>query len=458
VAALISLGTVLFIWRAGLAARDAPTGLVAALIAGLLPMFAFRAGHVSNDALLACASAATTWGIVRLVREPFAWPVAWGTAAAVGVAYLSKISAIALVPPLAFALVAAQPAAAWTTRAVRLSALGLAGAIVLPWTIRNVVLYGDPFASDAMRTAVAHIITDRSLFSSFFVTDFPRVLAKSFVGMFGWAALLLPGWLYRLYWLFFAAGGLGVAIGLVRRTLDWRLVAVLALAGLAALAVVVRINLQFTQLQGRYLLPGLPAFAVLMALGLRSLVPDAAFGAPRRLLRTATSPLVLGLLLAAGNLGALLGVVWPAYYPAPMRTLDSGVRVIMPTLVTDMQMLDLDFGYVVTGSRPGWMSPVDVEAAAFSSLEVELTGTATPSAQRGCVLYASTGRDLDANPAICFDWLADGRPHVVRLALRGHDGWIGRVTHVRLDPFVDGTGIAGWRVRTGNPRLLPGNR
>jgi hypothetical protein len=265
-------------------------------------------------------------------------------------------------------------------------------------------------------------------------------------------------WFYRAYWLFFAIGGLLVLVGLRRRTIDWRLAAVLGLAGLAALAVVVRINLQFTQLQGRYLLPGLPAFAVLMALGLRALAPAASPGVTGRLRRAALSPLAIGLVLAAANLVILIGVVRPAYYPAPMRTLASGIRVIMPTLITDLQMLDFDFGYVVAGSRPGWMSPVDVDAAAFSALEVELTGTATPATQRGCVRYASTGRALDANPAVCFDWLADGRPHPVRIPLAGAAGWQGRVSHLRMDPFVEGTAVAGWTVRTREPRLLPASR
>src|SRR5687768_7329467 len=53
-AAAISVGTVFFVWRAGVAAGGPQAGLLAALIVTLLPMFAFRAGQVSNDALLGC--------------------------------------------------------------------------------------------------------------------------------------------------------------------------------------------------------------------------------------------------------------------------------------------------------------------------------------------------------------------------------------------------------------------
>lgn len=445
-AAAISTVTVLFVWRAGAAAGGPHVGLLAALLVALLPMFAFRAGHVSNDALLGCFAAAATWGMVRLVREPFAWRVAWWTSAAVGLAYLSKISAIALVPPFALALVLAAPAAGWTTRAWRVSALALAGAIVAPWSIRNVVLYGDPFASEAMRHAVGHIITDRPLFSRFFIDDFPRVLTKSFIGIFGWGNLLMPPLAYRPYVLAFALGLGGALFGVWRRRLDWRLAAILIVAGLAALAVVVRINLQFTQMQGRYLLPGLPAFAILFAMGLRSL--------PGGLSRLA-SPTVVGLLLLAGNLYALLGVVLPAYHPAPIRTLDGGERVMVPSLVRDLEALDGEMQWVVTGPRPHWQAHIDADAHRFAAFEVELRASADPQAQRACLRYGLPGTSMETNPPVCVDWLADGRSHVVRLAVRGAPAWTQRITHVRLEPLGAASAPIGLEVWTRNPRLVP---
>jgi hypothetical protein len=447
-AAAISTLTVLFVWRAGVAAGGGDVGLLAALVVALLPMFTYRAGHVSNDALMGCCAAAATWGMVRLIREPFAWRVAWWTSAAVGFAYMSKISAIALVPPFALALVLASPAG-WTTRAWRLGALALAGAIIAPWSIRNVVLYGDPFASEAMRHAVAHLITDRPLVSRYFVDEFPRILTQSFIGIFGWANVFLPPVAYYAYVLFFAAGLGSATLAVWRRRLDWRLAAVLALAGLAALAVVVRINLQFTQLQGRYLMQGLPAFAVALALGLRALPPP--------LLRF-TSPAVVGTGLLVANLAALLFVVWPAFHPAPMRTLATGERLMVPTALHGLAALDGESHYLVTNPTPEWMTPIATSAGPFAAFEVELTASTTPSAQRGCVYWASTDRAMHLNPALCFDWLADGRPHVIRVPLRGQPGWAGYISHIRLNPFTAGTGVPGTEVWTRAPRLLPAGR
>lgn len=446
-AAIISVGTVLLTWRAGLAARDRTTGLLAALIVGLLPQFAFRGANVSNDALVTCASAAVTWGMVCLVREPFTWRVAWATSAALAAAYLSKISAIALVPAVGLALLLAQPAAGPVTRVWRLGALALAAAIVAPWSMRNVVLYGDPFASGAMREAVAHIITDRPLLSGYFVGEFPRTLAYSFVGMFGWLTVVLPKWLSRAYLVFFAAAGAGVVIGALRRRIDWRLAAVLALAGIGTLAVVVRINLEFTQAQGRYLFPALPAFGILVALGLQSLGSAVA---------RAATPLRVGVVLAAANVGILAGVVWPAYYPAPARTLASGERRVVPGGVfTDLAIVDADGGFLVTGPNPSWLGAVGAPSETFDAFTVELTASATPAARRGCVSFAMETGALARWVPICFDWTADGVPHPIRVDLRGHEGWAGRITHLRLDPFAEGTGPPKTPVRAREPRLVP---
>ena len=235
-----------------------------------------------------------------------------------------------------------------------------------------------------------------------------------------------------------------------RRRLDWRLAGVLAVTFLCALAVVVRINLQFTQPQGRYLLPGLPAFAVLIALGLRSL-PDA-------LVRVA-SPATIGVVLLAGNLYALGAVVLPAYHPAPIRTLASGERVMVPSLLNQMAVLHGESHWLVTGTSPEWMAHVEAVADRFAAFEVEVTasgsGSATPAAQRACVYYASTDRAMSANPPVCVDWTADGRPHAIRFPLRGQPGWTREVTHLRLDPFQAGTGVAGVELWTRNPRLVP---
>jgi hypothetical protein len=297
-----------------------------------------------------------------------------------------------------------------------------------------------------MRQAVAHLITDRSLFSSYFLSDFPRALAYSFVGAFGWVSVVLPRWLSRAYLALFLVAGAGVAIGTLRRRLDWRVVAVLVVAALGVLAVVVRINLQFTQPQGRYLFPALPAFGILVALGLQSLGSAIA---------RAATPLRVGAVLAVANVGILAAVIWPAYYPAAARTLPSGERLIVPALFVDLAVLDAAGGFLVTGPNPSWLARADVPSDAFAAFTVELTASATPAAQRGCVRYASEAGGIARWAPICFDWVADGVPHAIRVDLRGGEGWSGRITHLRLDPFGEGPAPPNTPLRAREPRLVP---
>ncbi len=426
VSVLMSVATVWLTFLAGRAATArAETGLLAALFVALLPQFSFRAGHVSNDALVTCLSAATTAGIVRLTVSGFTWRRGLLTATALAAAYLSKISAIALAPPLILALIAAAPHVAWPARIARLAVLGVTLLLVLPWSVRNQWLYGDPFASGAMHSAVAHIITERSLFSRYFLTHFPTVLFFSFVGVFGWANILLPFSAYVAY----AAGGLVAAAALLRawwqRQVPRLLVPVLLLVGLSTLAVVVRINLQFTQPQGRYLFPALPALAVLAAIGVQAL--------PRSL-SPIVRPLTLGAMLTLVNLGALAGVVWPAYYPPPLRTLADGTRRVQPVLLSGLA-LARDGAFIVNGAEPWWLAPVDVSADAFGRVVVDVSGQSTPSEQRLCVFFATNTRHLGDNQPRCADWRADGRVQRVSVVMTDDPHWKGVVTHIRLDPF-----------------------
>ncbi|HEY8550540.1 MAG TPA: glycosyltransferase family 39 protein, partial [Vicinamibacterales bacterium] len=423
--AALSLLTVWICYRVGRAATGRHgTGLLTAMAVLLLPQFSFRGSHVSNDVLVTLFGAATTLGVVLLV-ERFTWSRALWTAVALAGAYLSKISAIALALPVAFALATGQ-GVPWRTRAIRLGALGLTLLLVLPWSIRNVVLYGDPFASGAMRTVVAHIINDRPLLSRYFVTEFPLLLYRSFFGAFGWANLPLPVWAYVFFGALTIAAVAGLVAGLRRRSIDRRLAATLVLTGLATLAVVVHINRSFTQPQGRYLFPALPAIALLAALGLEQI---------RIRQATLFTPVRLALLLGALNLFALLGIVWPAYYPALDRELPGGDRQIFPAQAHDLALTP-ERSLVATGKDTWLLAPVDLPAEQYRRVLLEIRGRATPAAQRGCLRFATLERELNDNPRTCFDWQADGTPRRIEVPLGAHAEWRGTITHILLRPFV----------------------
>jgi 4-amino-4-deoxy-L-arabinose transferase-like glycosyltransferase len=424
--------SVVTVWLCYLIGRTATgradTGLLTALVVALLPQFSFRAGQVSNDACMTMWAAAVTLGLVRQLRLGFTWSRGLWTAVALACAYLSKISAIALVVPFAFVL--GTERGPLRTRAARFAVLGLALAIVLPWTLRNIALYGDPFASGAMEQAVAHIITKRSLLSTYFLWDFPYILSLSFVGIFGWANVMMPRWIYALY----AAGALTALVGLARewagRRLDRRLVTTLALTLAATLAIVVHINLSFTQPQGRYLFPALPAVALLVVLGLQGLP---ALPAQPGAIRPSTA----GVVLVAGNLYALAMVVWPAYYPAVAHDLGTGSRTLGVAATAGFAFDPRDGAFVVTGPDPWWLVPIDERAERYGTIELELHASLAPAARQGCVYFSTVSRTMVDTPRRCFVWTADGKSQRVTVSMRDHPGWTGQLTHLRVDVLDD---------------------
>ena len=399
--------------------------------------------NVSNDAMVALCSAGVTLGVVELLRRGFAWRTALGTAVLLAAAYLSKITAIALLVPVSYALVRGKKRL--STRLLHASVLLLTLAIVLPWSLRNVRLYGDPFASAAMRTAVAHLMTERPLLSSYFLYDFPLPLATSFVGNFGWMNLPLPSWMYFLFAIGLGLAIAGIARGIYRGSLPVSLVVALLLTLGAALAVVVHINLRFTQPQGRYLFSALPAGALLAALGFESLP-----GALGRLLR----PLMLGPILLALNLYALLGVVVPAYYPPLVQDLGASERQLYPVSVTDLVPLDTRGDFTIHGPNPKWILPADVDAQSYDAAEIEFTADWSPRSRRGCLYFARTDGPFSAGRRVCFDWLADKSLQRLQVPIAPHSEWLGRIARVRIDPIEEGAAeIEGAQIRLGSVRL-----
>jgi hypothetical protein len=131
---------------------------------------------------------------------------------------------------------------------------------------------------------------------------FPRNMAMSFIGMFGWLNLRLPNWIYLLF------GSLGVValLGLIwrgfQRKMDWFLTFILFTFPILSIGVTIYINLRFSQPQGRYLFTALGAITLLAAMGLEGLP----------FWNKKLTFLLLGILLLV-NLYIVGAVILPAY-------------------------------------------------------------------------------------------------------------------------------------------------
>lgn len=221
----------------------------------------------------------------------------WLLGMLLGLIFATKITGypLALVVALAvfFRWRLEQPRPHWRVLARRLAWVAIP-ALVLGglWWLRNISTYGfpdflglgahDQVVADQMRTAarIAEIG-----FSAYFIEAL-RTTYYSFWGQFGWMALPLQGWMYTLLSVLplAALGGLVIEARLPadprqpqRRALWWLLGLTILLNVLAFLYY----NLEFLQLQGRYLFPALIPLSLFVALGLdgwrRWLLPRAAW-------------------------------------------------------------------------------------------------------------------------------------------------------------------------------------
>jgi hypothetical protein len=396
------------------------TALLTAGFVAFLPQFAFRGSQVSNDALVTTMAACTLWGMVLIVRRGFSWRVGVWTAIALAAAYLSKISAICLAPAVALVMLMDE-GASWRARLTRLAGVfAIALAIVAPWSIRNVMLYGDPFASAAMDHAVSEIMYARSLWDLHHVTTLPRELFKSFIGAFGFMGVKLHRGIYAIYLLFLLIAIAGLFLRSLRDRGIARLALVLAVIVISNFLVIVSINLRFDQPQGRYMFPALPAVMLAAALGLRQW---------RRW------PVGLTLTAwAAANVAILLFVVRPVYTPPLVASVSRAVTLVSPSSSA-------------TGST--WSADVRVPAADanFTSFDIEPSGARAAGTVSGTIVFTleeSIGSTGSTDVSAPFQWRAAGERHQVVVMMLKDPRWTGTVTRVsvRLPDSAGGTSLA----------------
>lgn len=282
--------------------------LRAVALVALTPQFLFISGIVSNDSAAAATATLSLWAAARVLRRGVTPRRGLLLGLMVGLAALTKTSALLLLPLALAALLLAPQGTARQKAAGALLMLGCAVAVGGWWYGRNALLYGDPLGISRHvqtpwgRQAPASLTT--------LLSELPR-LYRSFWGAFGWGHVEYPAWLYA------ALGGL-VALALVgwgRAFLRRSLLAsphLLLLAAAWCGAVFLALLQWMRQVEaphGRLLFPAIGAWALLMAIGWEMLAPSRA-GKDIGLLTA----------LALLNLLTPILVIRPAF--APPRLLD----------------------------------------------------------------------------------------------------------------------------------------
>ncbi len=347
--------------------------LLATAIFAFWPLTLFLGGTITNDIGMALFGSLTLLFAIRLWVAATTGASPWRTrldsvalATSLAGAVMTKDSAISL---LLFGGVIVALIAARLGRAKRWRA-GLEVALLFALTLTILVAAGAlisegrnlrQFSMTAnytsyLLTAGSHVVIPAagppppSLGEriTFFVTNFFgflwRLTFETTFGTFGWGLLRMPDTWYNLAIVGVAAGCLGAAWFALRHTnarwLPVLLALMLVFVGLAP-GVRTLTSSNLSLLNGRFLLPGLGALIILVAIGLSAM--------PRLLSRLATTGVLAGIVLAAIMSPSV--VILP-YYARPAfldpKAAPAGMQVAEPiTYGGKIQLL----GYTVPTTR-----------------------------------------------------------------------------------------------------------
>lgn len=283
VSAILGMLVVLFIWAA---VRKISPGapLFAVFCAAtilFLPQFSFNSSNITNDVALNAIGTAALFAWFKAYREPEFDRYLILSGMLVGLAVITKLTALALIPPLALLAVLR----AGSLRRFALSALGSASgflAVAGWWFVRNIIAYGEytGFANatqyhTSRNSFVALDITNLNMLGRFSQTTF-----QSSIGLFGWLDVPLDPFIYVValaFCILFAALSLYFLFLRLRSDRPGRhalkITGVLALLSACIFAGFIAYSMTLGyQAQGRYLFLLLLPFSLLLNYGWRKLI------------------------------------------------------------------------------------------------------------------------------------------------------------------------------------------
>ena len=244
--------------------------VLAAAFVAFLPQFIFISSAASNDSTAAAWCAVVLWFTVRVMRQGFSVLRVVVLGLALGLAALSKVSALGLWPIvlLAVAVFRTEQQPKFLTRLVWAAGAALiAVALTGPWFLRSAVVFGDALGTTthlAMPWARAEALS-----LSVALSQVPGTLNSWWLS-FGWGNILAPAWIYLALNVLLLLGLAGAVYWVIvahdRRIERWGLLILLAWLMLIVAAFVRWIQLLDAAL-GRLLFPAISAAAILIVVG-----------------------------------------------------------------------------------------------------------------------------------------------------------------------------------------------
>ena len=307
-AVLLGAATVYFCWLATRElAPEAPMWAIAtAGVVALLPAFCFNNAHVSNDSMVQLAATLAFYVWIRGLRDPEFDRRLFGAGAMVGLALMTKLTAVALMPGLAFVVLfrifqvrpRALGFAEWLKRGLYMIGGATMGVLLVSgwWFLRNFFTYGEPTGTAETLRSFAGRFPKADFSLPRTARDLLRYTLENLWGRFGWNDITLPQEVYRVCnstALFLVSLSILAGIGVFglwvtrQRSLDivkWQISSVFLAIWVTMVVAFIRFNRTIVYMpQARYffimLLPGaLLLTGGLYALAARRVLRVAAFG------------------------------------------------------------------------------------------------------------------------------------------------------------------------------------
>lgn len=356
--------------------------LGAMLLNALLPMFAFISGSINNDNLVTLLSSIVLLMLVQIVQRGANNRQLLALGAIIGLACLSKLSGMALLPLALLALALHQiPKEAASLREkgrwqIVRRWLGQCILICIPallvagwWYLRNWRFYGEPLGLERMLAIFGRRSYSPTLEGAWREFKGFRI---SFWGLFGiFNVLLRPLWVYQvldIFGLFCLLGLLrrGIRIWRTRRLPDvWREIILLAIWIVMIAISLLRWTMMTKASQGRLIFPAISAICLLLSLGFlgwfRGRARHHALGG-------------LAVLLGALTISAPFTGIRPAYARPPVITEKEIPSSASPYHVTYEEAMELvAYDMEAQEVRPGESFPVTLYWKALAPMEENLS-------------------------------------------------------------------------------------
>jgi 4-amino-4-deoxy-L-arabinose transferase-like glycosyltransferase len=277
-------------------AEEPLLALGTAAFMAFLPMHLAMNAGVNNDSLSELMLVLVVWRLVAMDGVRWSWRSTLAVGLLLGLALLTKMQAYVAVGVALFALgwdvLAARRRAAPRSEATEFTwpqvlaragvMLGIALAVVSPWLVRNMRLYGpaDPLGMVRHDQVVMGQLTTQQFVDQYgvgkLVDDLVVTTFHSFWGQFGWMGVLLHERIYMT--LLVATMLVGAGLALYVKSLHSQLgthseqsrrgMALLFVWALGTTLVYLWYNTKYVQHQGRYLFPALTSWGLVFTLGL----------------------------------------------------------------------------------------------------------------------------------------------------------------------------------------------